>query len=151
MKILLITYLTISLLYGFYSLLMQKIRHPYHIEKWRMLLVFFVNLIFMPFSITFAIVNKSLYSKNLILALKDQGPFKRAFRNFVITGNARGVFSLNSHIRVDTGKPKVMFNTQVSAAKSANAMAKKHNVHFSYYKCIFCDGYHIGKNRDNKK
>ena len=29
-------------------------------------------------------------------------------------------------------------------------MGKKHNTHFSYYKCLFCDGYHIGKNRDNK-
>ena len=26
--------------------------------------------------------------KNLILGLKEQGPFKRAFRNFFITGNA---------------------------------------------------------------
>jgi len=30
-------------------------------------------------------------------------------------------------------------------------MSKKHGVHFSNYKCIFCDGYHLGKNRDNKK
>ena len=29
-------------------------------------------------------------------------------------------------------------------------MSKKHNTHFSFYKCLFCDGYHIGKNRDNK-
>jgi len=26
--------------------------------------------------------------KNLYLALKEQGPFKRAFHNFIITGNA---------------------------------------------------------------
>ena len=37
-----------------------------------------------------------------------------------------------------------------SAQNSAEAMSKKHNTHFSYYKCLFCDGYHIGKNRDNK-
>jgi hypothetical protein len=29
-------------------------------------------------------------------------------------------------------------------------MGAKNNTHFSYYKCLFCDGYHIGKNRDNK-
>ena len=23
-------------------------------------------------------------------------------------------------------------------------------IHFSEYKCMFCDGYHIGKNRQNK-
>ena len=27
---------------------------------------------------------------------------------------------------------------------------ERHNTHFSYYKCLFRDGYHIGKNRDNK-
>lgn len=30
--------------------------------------------------------------KNIILAIKDQGPFKRAFRNFFITRNAWGLF-----------------------------------------------------------
>lgn len=29
-------------------------------------------------------------------------------------------------------------------------MGDKYGTHFSYYKCLFCDGYHIGKNRDNK-
>ena len=43
-----------------------------------------------------------------------------------------------------------MYNTVKSAQKSAEAMGKKHNTQFSYYKCLFCDGYHIGKNRDNK-
>jgi hypothetical protein len=36
------------------------------------------------------------------------------------------------------------------AKKAADAMSKKRGAHFSYYKCLFCDGYHIGKNRDNK-
>ena len=43
-----------------------------------------------------------------------------------------------------------MYNTIEGAKKAADAMSKKHNTHFSYYKCLFCDGYHIGKNRDNK-
>lgn len=43
-----------------------------------------------------------------------------------------------------------MYNTKETAIKSANAMSKKNGVYFSNYKCIFCDGYHIGKNRDNK-
>ena len=29
-------------------------------------------------------------------------------------------------------------------------MGQKYNTHFSTYKCLYCDGYHIGKNRDNK-
>jgi hypothetical protein len=43
-----------------------------------------------------------------------------------------------------------MYNTIESAKKAAEAMSKKREVHFSFYKCLFCDGYHIGKNRDNK-
>ena len=89
-------------------------------------------------------------TKNIILALLDQGPLKRAFRNFFITGNAWGLFSINSHIRQETGKPKVMYNTKASALKSAEAMEKKKNVHFSVYKCMYCDGYHLGRNRENK-
>jgi len=88
--------------------------------------------------------------KNLILALKEQGPFRRFFINFFITRNAWGMFHINSHIRGDNGKAKVIYNTKKSAIKSADAMTKKFNKHFSIYKCIYCDGYHIGKNRNNK-
>lgn len=88
--------------------------------------------------------------KNLYLALKDQGPFKRAFRNFFVTGNAWGLFHKNSHVRFETQKPKVMYNTKESALKAAASMEKKKDVHFSVYKCLYCDGYHLGKNRENK-
>lgn len=87
--------------------------------------------------------------KNLILGLKEQGPIKRAFRNFFITRNAWGMFYLRSHQRED-GSPKVVYNTKASAQKAADSMKKKMGKHFSIYKCIFCDGYHLGKNRDNK-
>ena len=55
--------------------------------------------------------------KNLILALTEQGSFKRAFRNFVITGNAWCLFSIRSHQRED-GKLKVKYNTKASAQKA---------------------------------
>jgi len=87
--------------------------------------------------------------RNIILGLKDQLPFKRAYRNFFVTDNAWGLFSIRSHQRED-GKLKVMYNTKDTAQKAANSMAKKMNKHFSVYKCVYCDGYHLGKNRDNK-
>ena len=87
--------------------------------------------------------------KNLYKGLKEQGPFKRFYKNFFVTGNAWGMFSKRSHQRED-GKLKVMYNTKESAQKAADSMAKKYEKHFSVYKCIFCDGYHLGKNRDNK-
>jgi hypothetical protein len=87
--------------------------------------------------------------RNLILGLKDQLPIKRAFKNFFITGNAWGLFSKRSHSRED-GKLKQMFPSITSANKAASQMSKKHKKHFSVYKCIYCDGYHLGKNRDNK-
>lgn len=88
--------------------------------------------------------------KNLILALKCQGPLKRAFRNFFITGNAWGMFSKNSHISQRTGQPKISYSSKESATKAAEKMSKKTGKHFSVYKCVFCDGWHVGKNRDNK-
>lgn len=89
--------------------------------------------------------------KNIILALRDQGPARRFIRNFCVTGHAWGLFHKNSHISAGSGKPKVMYNTKPSAERAARSMSEKHGVYFSNYKCIYCDGYHLGKNRDNKQ
>ena len=88
--------------------------------------------------------------KNFKIWFKDQIKRKTFFRNFFVTRNAWGAFSINSHVNQTTGNPKVMYNTIKSAQKAAESMSKKHGKHFSYYKCLFCDGYHVGKNRDNK-
>lgn len=61
-----------------------------------------------------------------------------------------GAFSINSHINQHTGQPKQTYNHLETALKSAEKMGQKHNTHFSAYKCLYCDGYHIGRNRDNK-
>jgi hypothetical protein len=88
--------------------------------------------------------------KNFKIWIVDQFKRKTFFKNFFITRNAWGAFSINSHINQHTGNPKVTYNTVKSAQKAADSMGKKYNTHFSYYKCLFCDGYHVGKNRDNK-
>lgn len=87
--------------------------------------------------------------KNILLVIKDQGPFTRFIRNFFITRNAWGLFSINSHMSKSTGKLKVKYNTKESAMKAAKAMTEKHGVWFSNYKCLHCDGYHLGKNRNS--
>lgn len=85
--------------------------------------------------------------KNIIIALWEQGPPRRAWKNFVITRNAWGMFHKNSHIRQDSGKVKIMYNTKKSAIKAAVSMNKKYtDSHFAQYKCVHCDGYHLGKN-----
>ena len=87
--------------------------------------------------------------KNIKLFIKDQLPIKRLLRNFLITRNAWGAFYKRSHINYN-GTPKVMYNTKKTANKVAKQMSEKHKKHFSNYKCLYCDGYHLGKNRDNK-
>lgn len=88
--------------------------------------------------------------RNFKIWFIDQVKRRRVITNFFITRNAWGAFSLNSHINQHTGKLKVMYNTVETARKSAEKMSEKYNTHFSYYKCLFCDGYHVGKNKDNK-
>ena len=88
--------------------------------------------------------------RNLKIWLTDQIKRKRFITNFFITRNAWGAFSINSHIRQSTGEAKITYNTVEGAKKAAESMSKKYGKHFSYYKCLFCDGYHVGKNRDNK-
>jgi len=86
---------------------------------------------------------------NIIKAVRDQGPLRRFIRNFFVTGNGWGLISKRSHYR-DHGATKVAYRTKASAEKAAMKMSEKHGVYFSNYKCIYCDGYHLGKNRDNK-
>lgn len=86
--------------------------------------------------------------KNLILALKDQGPLTRFVRN-LLKGHVLGLFYKRSHFNKD-GSMKVKYNTKETATKSAQRMTEKHRKWFSNYKCIYCDGYHLGKNRENK-
>ena len=76
-------------------------------------------------------------TKNIMLAIWNQLTRKGAWRNIFVTHNA-------------FGKPKVAYPSKYVAEKAAEAMGKKHGVHFSVYKCAWCDGWHIGKNSENK-
>jgi len=89
--------------------------------------------------------------KYIWLMIKDQFPLKRFIKNFFITRNAWGIFHKNSHISFRSGNPKVMYNTKKSAEKAALSMGKKKGVHFSNYKCLYCSGYHVGRNKENKE
>jgi hypothetical protein len=86
--------------------------------------------------------------RNILLALKNQLPIRRLAKN-VWKGHVWGLFHERSHVNHD-GRPKVMYNTKKSAERAAASMMKKHGNYFSNYKCMRCDGYHLGKNRDNK-
>jgi hypothetical protein len=85
---------------------------------------------------------------NVWKALLEQGPPKRFIRNFFITGNAWGMFHINSHVNRGNGKDKVMYGSISSALKACRSLEKKNlGATYSPYKCIYCDGYHIGRNR----
>ena len=89
--------------------------------------------------------------KEMMKSICFQLKHKNAFKNIFITHNAFGIFSINSHTNMhnNVGKPKVMYPTIKSANKAAEKMGEKLNCHFSVYKCAFCTGYHIGKNKEN--
>ena len=88
--------------------------------------------------------------RNCILAVWNQLTRKGAWRNIFVTHNAFGIFSRYSHISRRTGKPKISYPTKKVALRAAEAMRKKHGVHFSVYKCAWWNGCHIGKNKENK-
>ena len=88
--------------------------------------------------------------KNSILAIWNQLTRNGAWRNIFVTHNAFGIFSKYSHISRRSGTPKIPYPNKRVALRAAEAMGKKHGVHFSIYKCAWCDGWHIGKNAQNK-
>lgn len=85
--------------------------------------------------------------RNIYLALKGQLPLGKLYRNFFVTGNGWGLFSRNSHLNKRTGRAKVVYGTLDEARRAAEGVSRKTGGDLSAYKCIFCDGYHIGNNR----
>lgn len=88
--------------------------------------------------------------KNLIYTVCDQLLRPQFWRHIFVTHDAFGIFSRYSHISRSTGQPKMMYPSKSEAQKAADVMSKKYGVHFSVYKCVWCDGWHIGKNSRNK-
>jgi len=86
--------------------------------------------------------------RNLYLGLKDQMPLSRFIRN-LRKGHVLGLFSKRSHYTF-AGKEKVSYGSKATAIKSAEKMREKNGTYYSNYKCIYCDGYHLGRNRENK-
>lgn len=86
--------------------------------------------------------------KNLYLGLMDQMPLDRFIRN-LLKGHVLGLFHRRSHFTFD-GKPKVSYGSKETAIKVAKKMMEKRGYYYSNYKCIFCDGYHLGRNSENK-
>jgi hypothetical protein len=66
------------------------------------------------------------------------------FKQWVIKRNAWGIFSKHSHTKKD-GVEKQKYNTEASALRAAEAMQKRYEGKFACYKCMFCDGFHVGK------
>ena len=86
---------------------------------------------------------------NIPIWLVDQLHRPKWFRNLFMTGNAWAAFSINSHVRASDGQPKVFYPTKEKALKAADKMASKYSVHYSAYKCLFCEGWHVGRNKEN--
>ena len=81
--------------------------------------------------------------RNLFLAIKNQ-----PLREWFVTRNAFGIFSKNSHQNKSTGKVKVAYPTKESADRAANSLNMKNGkCTLVSYKCVYCDGWHIGNNR----
>jgi hypothetical protein len=87
--------------------------------------------------------------RNIILVIKDQMSLKRFLMN-LFRGNLMGIIHKRSHLTFDD-KPKVAYGSKASAEKAAAKMSLKRGVHFSCYKCLHCNGYHIGKNLQSRK
>ena len=88
--------------------------------------------------------------KNLILAVFNQLTRPNAFRNIFVTRNAFGIFSIYSHVSRRTGMPKVAYLSMHDALSAADLMCREYGAHYSVYKCAWCNGWHIGKNTQNR-
>ncbi len=81
----------------------------------------------------------------LIPVIKDQMPIKRLLKN-ILNGNIIGILHKRSHF-TKNGKEKIKYNTKETSLKACKNMSDKTGNIFKSYKCLFCSGYHIGKNK----
>lgn len=81
--------------------------------------------------------------KNIVGSIMSQKPF---FKNFIKTKNGFGIFSIKSHQTEYYGE-KIKFFSKEKALKAATQMSAKTGKTFSVYKCMYCDYWHIGKDR----
>lgn len=97
-------------------------------------------------------MKQKILVSELLRAIAFELKREHAFRNIFITHNAFGMLSPASHINTHTnaGQEKVKYNSLASAKKAAEKMTEKRGMRFSYYKCAYCTGYHVGVNQTNR-
>ena len=67
------------------------------------------------------------------------------FRRLFLQRTTWGAFSIYSHIKRSSGKPKIAYSTKSKAENAVMDMAKKYGKPFTVYKCLFCDGWHVSQ------
>ena len=95
-------------------------------------------------------ITKNIKFKYIDTWLLDQFQQPGWFGNLVVSRRSWGAFSIYSHSYRSNGIPKVTYSTRKSAQRAADSMAKKHEVPFAVYKCLFCEGWHVSKIGDHK-
>jgi len=86
---------------------------------------------------------KRLKLKNVGCWLTDQIGRPDRFRRLLLERTAWGAFSIYSHVKRSSGKPKIAYSTKHKAENAAVDMEKKYGKPFTVYKCLFCDGWHV--------
>ncbi len=93
---------------------------------------------------------KAIRLRNIGTWLADQLRQPGWFGNLLLNRRSWGAFSIYAHQRRSDGKAKACYSTRESAQKAADSMARKHEVPFAVYKCLFCDGWHVSKVDDHQ-
>ena len=88
---------------------------------------------------------KAIKMRNIGIWLTDQLHQPGWLGNLLLDRRPWGAFSIYAHRRRSDDKAKACYSTRESAQKAANSMAKKHEVPFTVYKCLFCYGWHVSK------
>jgi hypothetical protein len=84
--------------------------------------------------------------RNFYLGFRDQFPLRRLVRN-AWQGHLKGFVHERSHL-THAGNPKIAYGSKESSLRAcANMEAKNPGTVFRSYKCLYCDGFHIGKSR----
>lgn len=94
---------------------------------------------------TFVISLKKIRPKYIGCWLKDQLSRPEWFRNLIVDRSAWGAFSIYAHLKRSDNKPKSLYATREKAKIAAFDMSKRYGKTFVFYKCLFCEGWHISK------
>lgn len=100
--------------------------------------------------IPFGVLMKKIKAINILKALKSELPLKKILYKLFISQEIQATIKMRLHIRSHINfnqMNKIYYDNIDKANDRAKLLSNWNKKNFVAYKCLFCNGFHIGENK----